>query len=100
MARLDHTLTAAAAAAKLRASFKAADTNGSGSIDAAELTAVVRGYYAAEGKSRSTKAVQREVTSLCLCVSLCLTLPHCDSLSLCLTVYRWLTVIHSHTASL
>jgi len=45
----------------LSALFQAADADGSGALDTDELTTVVKRYYGAEGKSRSAKAVQREV---------------------------------------
>merc|ERR1719272_1643746 len=47
---------------KIRMMFNEADKDGSGTLDAEELAALVRRYYGTEGKSRSTKVVQREVS--------------------------------------
>ena len=56
-----NTNLASAAREKLHALFTAADTDGSGTLSNDELTKIVKKYYGGAGKSRSTKAVQREV---------------------------------------
>ena len=60
--RTQHNKTQATAARNtLKALFDEADADSSGTLSTDELATVVKKYYRTEGKSRSAKAVQREV---------------------------------------
>jgi hypothetical protein len=56
-----HQACATTALNTLKALFVETDVDGSGTLSADDLTTVSKQYYRTEGKSRSTKAVQREV---------------------------------------